>query len=321
MVATRLRARTAGAVLAAGALLTAGCAGDTEPLSPAAASDETPAPSSSAAPSSTSPPPAPSATPAPEPSPGPPPAPTTEPAPSPSPSPSPSPQPPPDTGDLRDRLLPASAFGDDATVVALSPEQLGAAGAGWGGWGGWGGVWPGPWYGRDDDRRGDRADGGDDDRRGDRAGDVTVEPAECRPAVDALPLFEDDALTLAAQAARTPRTQTVQVLAESPDVAALQLPIDQLAADCSTVTATGPWGWRTTVEVRPLEVPQLGQRSGGVQVTVDAAGEESVGVLVGYVVDGSRGLLLAQSAAPDGAAPDPAAFAALLTEAAEAAAG
>ncbi len=318
MVATRLRARTAGAVLAAGALLTAGCAGDTEPISPAAASDETPAPSSSAAPSaapsSTGPSPAPSATPAPEPSP------TTEPAP----SPSPSPQPPPDTagpGDLGDRLLPASAFGDDATVVALSPEQLGAAGAGWGGWGGWGGVWPGPWYGRDDDRRGDRADGGDDHRRGDRAGDVTVEPAECRPAVDALPLFEGDALTLAAQAARTPRTQTVQVLAESPDVAALQLPIDQLAADCSTVTATGPWGWRTTVEVRPLEVPQLGQRSGGVQVTVDAAGDESVGVLVGYVVDGSRGLLLAQSAAPDEAAPDPAAFAALLTEAAEAAAG
>ena len=302
----RLRVRTAGAVLAAGALLTAGCAGDGDPLRPAAATDETPAPPSSAAPTavptaapSTGPSSAPSATPAPEPSP----------APMPAPSPTPSPAPAPDTagpGDLRDRLLPASAFGDDATVVALSLEQLGAAGAGWGGWGG---GWPGPWY------------GGDDDRRGDRGGDVTVEPAECRAAVDALPLFDGDAVTLVAQAARTPQTQTVEVLAESPDVAALQLPVDQLAAGCSTVTATGPWGWTTTVEVRPLEVPQLGQQSGGVQVTVDAAGEESVNVLVGYVVDGSRGLLLAQSAAPDGAAPDPAAFTALLTEAAEAAAG
>ncbi len=300
MVATRLRVRTAGAVLAAGALLTAGCAGDGDPLRPAAATDETPAPSSSAAPSS-APSSPPSATPAPEPS--------TAPTPAPSPTPSPAPAPPPDAagpGDLRDRLLPASAFGDDATVVALSLEQLGAAGAGWGGWGG---GWPGPWY------------GGDDDRRGDRGGDVTVEPAECRAAVDALPLFDGDAVTLVAQAARTPQTQTVEVLAESPDVAALQLPVDQLAAGCSTVTATGPWGWTTTVEVRPLEVPQLGQQSGGVQFTVDAAGEESVNVLVGYVVDGSRGLLLAQSAAPDGAAPDPAAFTALLSEAAEAAAG
>jgi hypothetical protein len=300
MVATRLRVRTAGAVLAAGALLTAGCAGDGDPLRPAAATDETPAPSSSAAPTS-APSSAPSATPAPELS--------TAPTPAPSPTPSPAPAPPPEAagpGDLRDRLLPASAFGDDATVVALSLEQLGAAGAGWGGWGG---GWPGPWY------------GGDDDRRGDRGGDVTVEPAECRAAVDALPLFDGDAVTLVAQAARTPQTQTVEVLAESPDVAALQLPVDQLAAGCSTVTATGPWGWTTTVEVRPLEVPQLGQQSGGVQFTVDAAGEESVNVLVGYVVDGSRGLLLAQSAAPDGAAPDPAAFTALLSEAAEAAAG
>jgi hypothetical protein len=205
---------------------------------------------------------------------------------------------------LRDRLLPPSAFGDDATVVALTLEQLGAAGSGWGGWGG---GWPGPWYGGGDGSRG-------------RADDVTVEPAACQAAIDALPDLDADATTLAAQAARTPQTQTVQVLAESPEPAALQLPVEQLVAACSTVTASSPWGWTTTVEVRPLAVPQLGQRSGGLQLTVDAAGAESVGLLVGYVVDGSRGLLLAQSAAPDEAAPDPAAFGALLAEAAEAAA-
>ena len=302
-MAARVRVRTAGAALAVGALLTAGCAADAEPMSPAAATDETPS-SSSAAPSPT-PSPTPSSSAAPSSSPG---TASATPAPPPAPSAEPSAEAPPapDGDALRDRLLPAAAFGDDATVVALTREQLGAAGSGWGGWGG---GWPGPWY------------GGDGDRPSDRGGDVTVEPAACRDAVDGLPAFDGDAGALAAQAARTPQTQTVQVLAESPDVAALRLPVDELVAACSTVTARSAWGWTTTVEVRPLEVPQLGQQSGGVQVTVDAAGEDSVRVLVGFVVDGSRGLLLAQSAAPDEAAPDPAAFAALLTEAAQAAAG
>jgi hypothetical protein len=111
------------------------------------------------------------------------------------------------------------------------------------------------------------------------------------------------------------------VLAESPQVAALEMPVDRLLAECGTVTATGPWGWSTTVEVTPLPVPPLGQRSTGVQVTVDGAGPEPRSVLVGLVLDGSRGLLLAQSAAPDAATPDPAAFAALLAEAAATAAG
>ncbi len=300
MVATR-RVRTAGAALVAGALLTAGCAGDPGPLDAAAATDETPASSSSAAPSPSAPPsvtPSPSSSAAPSPTPSP----TAGSSP---PTPAPPPEAPPDGGALHERLLPAAAFGDDATVVALTLEQLGAAGSGWGGWGG---GWPGPWYG-----------GGD--RSSDRGGEVTVEPAACQAAIDALPAFDADAVTLAAQAARTPQTQTVQVLAESPDVAALQVPFDELVAACSTITSSGPWGWSTTVQVRPLDVPELGQQSGGVSVTVDATGEDSVGVLVGFVVDGSRGLLLAQSAAPDEAAPDPAAFTALLTEAAEAAAG
>ncbi len=294
MAATRqLRVRTAGAALAAGALLTAGCAG-TSGLSPAAITGEPSAPASESPSESPveSSSPGPSATPSPAPG-------TEEPAPEGSTS-----------DDLRDRLLPASAFGADATVVGITLDQLGAAGPGWGGWGGH--------WGHD----------GDGDHDG-WADEVTVEPEGCRAALEALEGLEglegldDEAgdLVWAAQAARTPQAQTVQVLAESPQIAELQLPVDQLLAECGTVTATGPWGWSATVEATPLDVPELGQQSAAVQVTVDWAGRESVSVLVGLVVDGSRGLLLAQSAAPDAAAPDAAAFTALLTEAAETAAG
>ncbi|MGY1696115.1 hypothetical protein ACI780_14505 [Geodermatophilus sp. SYSU D00814] len=309
---TRRRVRTTGAALAAAALLTAGCAGSDE-LAPAAATDEssTPAPSptpqtsppATSAPGSSAPGTSAPGTSAPETS-----------VPGTSGTPSATPAPPPDaggSGELDDRLLPASAFGEDATVVAITLDQLGA-GSGWGGWGGWGG-WPGPWY--DSDQDGD----GDDDW----AGEVTVEPAGCQAALEAMPALGDqlDGLAVASQAARTPQTQTVQVLAESPQLEGLPLPVDELLARCSSITTTGPWGGSTTVQLTRLDVPQLGDRSAGVQFTVAPAGEESHSVLVGFVVDGSRGLLLAQSAAPDAAEPDPAAFTALLGEAAEAAAG
>ena len=326
MAATRWRVRTAGAALAAGALLTAGCAGaaDPGPLGPAAATPETPAPT----PSPTEPAPSsePSESEPSEPAPTPSP---TESAPSSEPSESaPAPEPGGDAGDLQDRLLPASAFGADATVVGLTPEQLGAAGAGWGGWGG-------GWWGPRDDRRDDHDhDHGDDDHdhgdndgvgdgTGDRAGAVDVQPEACGALLDSLPSLDGagDPPALAAQAARTPQTQTIQVLAESPAMAELRLPVDQLLADCATVTVTGPWNWSTTVEVARVDVPQLGQQSAGVQVSVDRAGDETHSVLIGLVLDGSRGLVLAQRAAPDAAAPDPAAFGALLAEAAEAAAG
>ncbi|MGY1668985.1 hypothetical protein [Geodermatophilus sp. SYSU D00710] len=308
MAATvRRRIRATGAALAAGALLTAGCAvtGEPGPMVPAAATDETSAPAPSPTPAP-SPPATPSA--------------GTTPAPSPETSPA-TPAPPADQSagaDLRDRLLPASAFGEDATVVSLGAEQLGAGGSGWGGW-------PGQWryWGPGDHDHDHDHDHGHDRDGVDAWDEVAVEPAACQAVLEALPDWDEEAdgLTLAAQAARTPQTQTVQVLADSPQLEGLQLPVDQLLAECSSVSATGPWGWSTTAEVTRLDVPQLGEQSAGVQVTVDRAGEETVSVLVGIVVGGSRGLVLAQSAAPDAAAPDPAAFTALLTEAAQAATG
>ncbi|SHG19663.1 hypothetical protein [Geodermatophilus nigrescens] len=304
---SRRRVRAAGAALAAGALLTAGCAGvgarDPGPLAPAAATEE-PTPSAT-----------PSATPSPTPS-------ETAPAPSPTPSPSPAEE-PAGGGELRDRLLPAEAFGADATVVTVTTDQLGTAGGGWGGWGGWGGGWYGGWYGPWHDDDSDTDGDGDGDRWDEWSDAVTVEPPECAAALDALPALDglEDSLSVAAQVARTPSTQTVEAIGESPALADLQLPLDRLLADCASVTTSGPWGWSATAEVAALDAPALGEQSAAVRVTVDAEGRDPRSVLVGVVLDGTRGLLLAQSAAPDAADPDPAAFTALLTDAAGAAFG
>ena len=113
----------------------------------------------------------------------------------------------------------------------------------------------------------------------------------------------------------------MEVLAESPELAGLQLPVDQLLAACSSVTVRGPEGESATVDLTALEVPQLGERSAALQVTVGRSDGETTTALVGVVLDGPRGLLLAQTAAPDAPAPDTTAFTALLGDAAEAAAG
>ncbi len=256
----RGRVRTAGAAaLAAGAVLTAGCAdaGDAaSPVSPAAATE--------AAPSGTE-------------------ASGTEAS----------------TDELRDALLPASVFGADATVVGVTLEQLGSGGLP---------GWPG---------------GGSEGL----PDDVTVDPPLCGAALGALEGRAGDGEAgggtpvLAAQAALGEQVRTVEVLAESSALEGLQLPVDQLLAACSSVTVSGPEGWGATVDLTALEAPELGDRSAALQVTVSRSGEEPTTALVGIVLDGSRGLLLAQTAAPDAPAPDPAAFTALLADAAEAAAG
>ncbi|MEX5720250.1 hypothetical protein [Geodermatophilus maliterrae] len=251
----RGRVRTAGAAaLAAGAVLTAGCADAGEPASPVspAAATESASPGTAGS-----------------------------------------------TDGLREALLPASAFGADATVVGLTLEQMGAGGLP---------DWSGDW-----------STGLPDD--------VTVDPPLCGAALGALSGLPGGAEAggtapvLAAQAALGDRLRTVQVLAESPELEGLQLPVDQLLAACSSVTVSGPQGERTTVDLVELDVAQLGDRSAALQVTVSRGNEEAVTALVGVVVTGDRGLLLAQTAAPDGPAPDAAAFTALLGDAAEAAAG
>lgn len=214
----------------------------------------------------------------------------------------------PATGaDLRERLLPAAAFGEDATVVSLALEQLGS---------GLGAMFPGGMF------PGGMLPGGMPEG-------ATVEPALCGAALSALPGAGEDAGTaagsgagsapaVAAQVAVGPQGGAVQVLAESPRIEGARLPVDQLLAACSTVTIRGADGAVTTVDLAELPVPDLGDASAGLQVTVTSGGR-AVSGLVGVVVDGPRGLLLAQGGGPG--APDPGAFTALLTEAGETAAG
>ncbi|MGR7027345.1 hypothetical protein [Geodermatophilus sp. URMC 62] len=252
----RGRVRTAWvAALGAGALLTAGCAGAEDaasPVSPAAATGSVTGSATGSATASGS----------------------------------------ASTDDLRDALLPASAFGADATVVGVTLEQLGTAGLP-----GWSGSLP---------------EG------------VTVDPPLCGAALGALPGLPGDGgreePVLVAQAALGSQVRTLEVLAESPELEGRQLPLDQLLGACSSVTVSGPDG-STTVDLAALEVPQLGDESAALQVRVGRPDGGTTTALVGVVLDGPRGVLLAQTGAPDAPAPDAGAFTALLGDAAQAAAG
>ncbi|PRY47515.1 hypothetical protein LY71_11316 [Geodermatophilus tzadiensis] len=202
--------------------------------------------------------------------------------------------------DLRDRLLPAADFGADATVVGVTLEQAGTGLSGLLG-----------------------------DRHGGAGGDAaapTVEPAPCGSALEALSAAgggdgAGDAPVLAGQAALGPQARTLQVLSESPALAGVQLPVDQLLAACATVTVTAADGQSATIGLAELDAPELGDASAALRVTVDRAGQDTLTALVGVVVDGSRGLLLAQTGAPGAGAPDEEAFTALLGDAVETAAG
>ena len=187
------------------------------------------------------------------------------------------------TDELADALLPASAFGDDATVVGLTLQQLGDLPA-------LAGLPEG----------------------------ATVDPPVCGAALGMLTGRPGDLPTLVAQGAVTDRVRTLEVLADGPSLDGLELPVDQLLATCPTVTVTASDGARTTVAVQELDVPALGDDAAGLQVTVTAP-EGGVAALVGVVAQGSRALLLVQAGAA-GAAPDTAAFTDLLTAAADAAA-
>ncbi|MGY1832749.1 hypothetical protein ACI8AA_20250 [Geodermatophilus sp. SYSU D01180] len=285
--AGRVRRTACAAVLAAGAALLAACGEGGEEaagpgdVSPAAATEEAPAPTPSPAPAED--PGTPAETPA--------------------------------AGDLGDRLLPAEAFGPDASVVRLDdPDHDGDDDwwhGGWhGGWGGWGWGWGG-WHDHDDDGEHDGLPDG-----------VSVEPAACADVLEALPEPAEDAAdpVVAAQAARSGDVHTYQVVAESPELAGLTLPVDQLLGACSSVTVTAPFGWDATAQLAPLDLPAVGGGSAGLQVTVEGWGD-TVTMLVGVAVEGSRGLFLTQTAGPGDPAPDAAAFAGLFGDAGAAAFG
>jgi hypothetical protein len=194
-------------------------------------------------------------------------------------------------GDLAAGLLPGSAFGPDADVVQLPDDA------------------PSWWSGHDDWwGHGDAAD---------LPEGTGVEPAACADLLAALPELPADDPEVAGQVATTDQLRTFEVLADGPALEGLQLPVDQLLQNCSQVTVTGPWGMTATVSVTELDAAARGESTTALAVAVTSPAGDRSG-LVGVVTQGSRALMLAQTA-PDGAAPDQAAFTALLDQAADAA--
>jgi hypothetical protein len=207
-------------------------------------------------------------------------------------------------GDLAAGLLPESAFGPGAEVVAL-PGDL----PGW--WSGHDG-WPGH-HGWDHDGWWGHGDGA-----GDLPDGMAVEPAACADVLATLPELPDEEPEAAGQVATTDQLRTFQVLAEGPALEGLQLPVDQLLDTCSQVTVTGPWGMTATLSVTELDAADRGGSTTALAVAVTSPAGSHSG-LVGVVTEGSRAMMLAQTG-EDGVEPDHAAFTALLDQAADAAA-
>lgn len=197
--------------------------------------------------------------------------------------------------DLASGLLPAEAFGPDAAVVAISPEQL---------------------------EQGAGAAAG--------AEDVQITPEECATAVEGtLPQF-DDFGDVAAQSATTESGTTVEVLVRGgPTKDAVDL-LAEAAERCPQAQIASPRFGQATITFEPLPVEDLGDGAALLRYTTVVAlpdgTQATVPALIGAVQDGDRLLMLmnlqtsglAGGAAPGAAPVDPAAFAELLVQAFEA---
>ncbi|MCV2488117.1 hypothetical protein OF117_01965 [Geodermatophilus sp. YIM 151500] len=189
---------------------------------------------------------------------------------------------PPDAPALAEGLLPAEAFGPDATVVDVSPEQL-AAGAG-------------PATGAD----------------------VQVAPPECAPLLDLTGPPDVGYEEVAAQSALQGGTSTVQVLVRG---AAATSSVDGLAdavSTCPEATLTSPEFGEARVTFELLPADGVGGEAVAVRYTTvvqdPETGPVTVPVLVGMAEDGDRQLTLLR-VTTDGTEPDPAAFADLFSRA------
>ncbi len=189
--------------------------------------------------------------------------------------------------DLASGLLTADAFPDDATVVAVSLEQL-RAGAGLSALG----------------------------------KDFTVTPPECAPAVQgAQPDLEafDDVTGVTAQ---SPAGVTVEVLLRGgPTTGAVDV-LGTAVERCPEAQISSPQIGTATVTFEELPVPDLGDGSIALRfttvVTLPDGTQTSVPALIGVFEDGDRlGLLtsLSDPTTPGAPAPDAAAFTDLLEQA------
>jgi hypothetical protein len=191
------------------------------------------------------------------------------------------------SSELAAGLLPAEAFGENADVDVLPFDGVPHFGP-WGHWGHWG-------------------------------HDESVTPAECQTALDQAATQLGDVQDAAGQVARADGTRTFEVLAVPAEpvdaVEQFQVVVDACGAGSfSEEDGDGPHG-DVQVGVDPL--PGLPDGMAGVSVTLSGTypdGSWAATALLGVAQDGDRVLALAQMSR-DEAAPDPAAFTALLQRA------
>jgi hypothetical protein len=195
--------------------------------------------------------------------------------------------------DLSAGLLPADAFGPGAQVTPITGDELLAQQDLLGG--GLGGLQ-----------------------------DVTITPESCAPALKGVQPGLEDLTGLAAQTATSGSSAVVQLLAAGDAVAGSVEQLRQGLTDCPEAQITAPEIGTATVTFAPLEVPDLGDGSAALTMTLSLTGPDgaplSVPVQVGAVMDGDRLVnLTATTVDPTGpgAAVDPAAFAQLLQRAYE----
>jgi hypothetical protein len=198
--------------------------------------------------------------------------------------------------DLASGLLAAEAFGADATVVAITPEQLqqgaGVAASG--------------------------------------AEDLQITPAECAAAVQGTQPDFDDFGDVAAQSATTGSTTTVEVLVRGgPTKDTVDL-LDAAVERCPQAQIASPQFGQATITFESLPVDDLGDGAAVLRYTTTVSlpngTQATVPALIGAVQDHDRLLVLlnlqsghvAGGGAAVGTAPeDPAAFTDLLEEAYE----
>ncbi|MDK3256472.1 hypothetical protein [Blastococcus capsensis] len=191
--------------------------------------------------------------------------------------------------DLASGLLPAEAFGPEATVIAVSPEQL-RQGAGLAA----------------------------------ESEDLQLTPESCRATVAGTQPDIDDFEDIAAQTATTGASTTVEMLLRGGPLEETVAQLADAAQRCPTAQISSPEFGQATVTFENLPVEDLGDGAALVRYTTSLAAPDgsqvSVPTLIGAVEDGDRLLLLLNiDAGQDpAAATDPAAFADLLEQAYEA---
>ncbi|SDO22027.1 hypothetical protein [Geodermatophilus sp. DSM 45219] len=179
-------------------------------------------------------------------------------------------------------LLPADAFGPEANVVTVDVRQVATGAAG--------GLPQG----------------------------ATVTPPECGQNLGATTVTPEDFGAIVAQTATAPDAVTVEVLAEAEQPQEAGPRFDQLVEQCPKVTVEAPDGTTITVDFALLEVPELGDASGGVRLTTAVSAPDgtqlTVPSLLAVATDGPRTVFLQRTGT--GSEPlDEAAFTDLLEQA------